>query len=241
MKTTNEFYKLDMSKVPIAHRGLWGNGIPENSLSSYAHAKEKGFPVEIDLYKSKDGEIFSVHDRNLLRLTGKDIDICKAQTDTIKNLFIQNSKERIPTLKETLDVIDGKVPVLIELKNQPDKTVISAVAEILSAYKGEFAVQSFNPIFIKRFKKLMPQAVAGILTTKKEEDLKDETALNKFIVKRTPLNFIVKPDFISAEKSAFPIKSKRYKLAWTITSEEEYEKIKPFADNVIFEGFIPKK
>ena len=67
MKAQNRFYKLDMSKVPIAHRGLWGNGIPENSLSSYAHAKEKGFPVEIDLYKSKDGEIFSVHDGNLLR------------------------------------------------------------------------------------------------------------------------------------------------------------------------------
>ena len=241
MKTTNKFYKLDMSKVPIAHRGLWGENIPENSLLAYENAKEKGFPIEIDLYKSKDGEIFSVHDRNLLRLTGKDMDVCLSVSSSVKELSICNSAEKIPTLKETLSLLDGKVPVLIELKNQPDKTVVNSVAEILSEYKGEFAVQSFNPIFIKRFKKLLPQTVAGILTTKKEEDLKDETALNKFIVKLTPLNFIVKPDFISAEKSAYPIKSKRYKLAWTITSEEEYEKIKPFADNIIFEGFIPKK
>ncbi|MBO4594088.1 MAG: phosphodiesterase, partial [Clostridia bacterium] len=108
MKTTNEFYKLDMSKVPIAHRGLWGNGIPENSLSSYAHAKEKGFPVEIDLYRSKDGEIFSVHDRNLLRLTGKDMDICLSDSSSVKELSICGSAEKIPTLKETLSLLDGK-------------------------------------------------------------------------------------------------------------------------------------
>lgn len=241
MNSENRFYKLDMSKVPIAHRGLWGNNIPENSLLAYANAKERGFPIEIDLYKSKDGEILSVHDRNLLRLTGKDIDICLANSSTVKELRIGNSAEKIPTLKETLNLIDGKIPILIELKNQPDKSVVNSVAEILSEYKGEFAVQSFNPIFIKRFKKMSPETVTGILSTKREEDLKGETALKKFIVKRTPLNFLVKPDFISAEQSAFPLKSKLPALAWTIESEEEYKKIKPLATNIIFEGFIPKK
>ena len=241
MKNGNRFYKLEMPEVPIAHRGLWGDNIPENSLSAYENAKENGFPIEIDLYKTKNGEIFSVHDRNLLRLTGKDIDICAIESDAVKDLFIGNSKEKIPTLKQTLDIIDGKVPILIELKNQPDKTVVDSVAEILSGYKGEIAVQSFNPIFIKRFKKLSPLSVVGILTTKRYEHIQGEKALNRFIIKRMPLNFLVKPDFISSERSAFPLKTKLPTLAWTITSQEEYEKVKPFATNIIFEGFIPKK
>ena len=224
--------------VPVAHRGLWGDDIPENTISAYKNAIENGFPIEIDLYKTKDGEIYSVHDRNLLRLTGKDIDICSVNKSEIDKLKIFG-KEKIPTLREVLSTVNGKVPLLIEIKNQPDKTVLDSVAEILKEYSGEFATQSFNPLFVKKMKTLLPDKLSGVLSTKKEEDLKNEKPLNRFIVKHTALNFLVKPDFISMEKTAFPIKTKLFKFAWTVQSKEEYEKVKPFADNIIFEGFRP--
>ncbi len=224
---------------PVAHRGLWNGNIAENTLSAYKNAVENDYPIEIDLYKSKDGEIFSVHDRNMKRLTGEDLDICALTSSEIKELKIFG-KDQIPTLKEVLGLVNGKVPLLIEIKNQPDGTAVDTVAEILNGYSGDFVTQSFNPLYVKKMKKLLPNKLSGVLSTKKYEDLKDEKPLNRFIVKHTALNFIVRPDFISMEESAFPIKTKLFKFAWTVRSKEEYEKVKPFADNIIFEGFIPK-
>ncbi len=227
---------------PIAHRGLWTNGIVENSLSAYKNAVEKDYPIEIDLYSSLDGVLFSFHDATLSRMTGADGFIYQKTAKELKELTLQNSDEKIPTFDEVLSLVNGKVPLLIELKDQPDKTYVDKVIERLKNYKGEFAIQSFNPLYIKRVKELAPEFIRGILSTKTYS--KQLPFIKRQVVKNMLLNFLIKPDFISYSFEDLPLPKRKVKnlplISWTITSQEDFEKIKPFVKNIIFENFIPK-
>ena len=224
---------------PIAHRGLWGNGVIENSIPAYTLAAQKGYPIEIDLYLTKDNHLVSFHDKTLERMTGEKGYIYDKTLKEIKELSLLNSDEKIPTFDEILSIAKEKSPLLIEIKPQPNSKVVDEIVAKLKNYQGEFAIQSFNPLYINRVKKLAPEFIRGILTTS-DKSIK-ENFFRKFIVKNMPFNFIVKPDFISCSFAQLPIKNKKNLpvLAWTITDSNTHEKIKYFCDNIIFENFIP--
>ena len=230
-------------KSPIAHRGLWGGDIIENSLPAYQNAINNGYPIEIDLYSSKDGVLMSFHDATLKRMTGADGFIYDKTFFELKKLRLLNSDQKIPTFDEVLSLVDGKVPLLIELKDQPDKTYVDKVISRLKNYNGEFALQSFNPLYIKRVKKLAPEFIRGVLGT--DRNVGDVSALTRYIVKKMPLNFLIKPDFISYNHLAFPLTKYKTKnkvlLAWTITDQDMANTALSYADNIIFEEFIPEK
>lgn len=225
---------------PVAHRGLWGGEIIENSLTAYRNAVEKGYPIEIDLYVTKDGKLVSFHDSTLKRMTGADGYIYDKTLAELKQLQLLGTDERIPTFDEVLEIAENKVPLLIEIKDQPDKTVVEKTVERLKSYKGEFALQSFNPLYIKKVKKLAPQFIRGILAT---QDAGKKSAITNYIVKKMPLNFLIKPDFISYDYKGIPKYAKKTKkipvISWTITSKEIETTVRPFIDNIIFEHYIP--
>ena len=224
----------------IAHRGLWGKDIPENSLLSYEEAIKNNYAIEVDLYETKDKHIVCIHDSNLLRLTGVNNFVYELTLNELNALNILGTGEKIPTLSETLALCENKAPLLIELKNQPSKTFIKNTLKILKNYKGEFAIQSFNPFYINKVKRLAPKFIRGVLASNTPDTKK---VLEKFIVKRMPFNFLCRPHFISYEHSGLPIKNKKGLpvIAWTVRSKNDYEKVKPFVDNIIFEDFIPEK
>ena len=230
---------------PIAHRGLWNEEITENSLTAYKNAVLNGYPIETDLYTSTDGEIFCFHDTTLKRMTGADGYIYEKTTAELKSLRLKESEQTIPTLKELLEVVDGKVPVLIEIKDQPDPTIVEKVVEALKDYKGEFAIQSFNPLYINKVRKLAPSFIRGILATNKESHLNCKKPYERYIIKNMALNFLIKPHFVSYYSGGFPLKKRKTKnkkvLCWTITDKETHEKVKPYVDNIIFEHFIPEE
>lgn len=242
----NENYWL--FNKPVAHRGLWNKNVIENSLPAYKNAIDNGYPIELDLYSSTDGELFCFHDTTLNRLTGKDGKIFEKTSSQLKELFLldqngQVSDQKIPTFDEVLSLVQGKVPILIEVKTQPDKTIVDKVVKKLNDYTGEFAVQSFDPRQVRRFKKLAPHFIRGILATKKHS--KPLPFFRRMVVRDMLLNPIIKPDFISYSFEDLPLKKSKTKnipvITWTITSQTDYEKIKPFAKNIIFEKFIPQK
>ena len=228
---------------PIAHRGLWNNEIVENSLSAYKNAVEKGYPIEIDLYSSTDGVLYSFHDNTLRRMTGAEGYIFNKSSEELSKLKLVGSDEGIPTFDQVLELVDGKVPLLIELKRQPDKTYINKVVDRLKSYKGEFAIQSFDPMYIYRVKRLAPKFIRGILGTK------TYTRSMKWFRKKCTqdliLNWLIKPDFISYMFEDLPIKGNKTKKAplivWTITNQENADKAKLVAKNIIFEHFIPNE
>lgn len=227
---------------PIAHRGLWNESIPENSLSAYRNAAENGFAIEIDIYLTKDGHLVSFHDETLNRMTDEKGFIYDKTLAELKSLKLRDSNETIPTLDEVLEVCDGNAPLLIEFKNQPDKRFVKTAVERLKKYKGEFCVQSFNPFYLNKIKKLAPEFIRGILAT---DNAPEESALNRYVLKNMTLNFLIKPDFISYRYGGLPLPAKKVKnlpvITWTITDQNTANKVKPFADNIIFENFIPEK
>lgn len=228
---------------PVAHRGLWGNGIIENSLTAYENAAKNGYPIEIDVYSTTDGHLVSFHDSTLTRMTGENGFIYEKTLAELKSLSLNGSNEKIPTLNEVFEIACGRVPLLIEIKNQPAKNIVESVVAALKNYKGEFAVQSFNPLYINKVRKLAPEFIRGILGTE-DARAQGESVLNAFIVKNMPFNGLIKPDFISYHQNGLNLIKRKAKttpvIAWTVLSEKERKSLPPFVRNIIFENFIPE-
>ena len=228
----------------IAHRGLHNDVFPENSLGAFQNAIDSGYPVELDVHIISDGTLVVFHDDSLSRMTGKDGYLKNLTKDELVNYHLQNSKYTIPTFEEVLKLINGQVPILIEVKNTNKVGLLEQkLYEMLSAYNGEYAIESFNPYVLEWFKKNAPNVLRGQLAGFfKGEKL---SFIKKFALKRMVLNKMAKPDFIAYEASHLPNRFvRKYKtlplLAWTVRSQKEYLKVVQHCDNVIFENFEPK-
>lgn len=226
----------------IAHRGLWDEFCPENSLSAFKNAIEKNYAIEIDVQLLKDGNVIVFHDNNFNRVLEVDKYVSNSTLDEIKKYTFKNSFETIPTLKEVLDFVNGQVPLLIEVKNSLKVGELEkATWEILKNYNGEYAIQSFNPYTLAWFKEHAPNVLRGQLSSFfKGEKL---SYIKKTLLKKLKLNKVSSPHFISYNADNIPNKYlKKCELpilAWTIRSQDEYMKVVKYVDNIIFENFIP--
>lgn len=159
-------------------------------------------------------------------------------------IFIGGSDERIPYFSEVLELVDGKVPLLIEIKNSNSNKsgeLEQATLDLLRPYKGEYAVQSFNPYSMEFFKKIAPQIPRDQLSCAFGK--KDFTWYKRFVFNHLKVNKISSPDFMSFVGKDLPNKyvtgSGLPVLAWTVRSNSDMEKVLPHCDNFIFENFIP--
>lgn len=240
-------YDSWLVQQPIAHRGLFTDKIPENSLSAFKNAIKSKLPIELDVTILTDGTVVVFHDEKLARLTGKDGFISNCSYADIAKLTLSGTKEKIPTLKEALEVIDGKVPILIEIKNFGKVGAIEkAVWKALQGYRGEYAIQSFNPYTLEWFKKNAPKIKRGQLSCFFKN--KEITGVKRFSLKRMLLNKkISEPNFINYAAEDMPNKYvKKYYgkipvLAYTIESEADESRLENYVDNIVFDKYIPKK
>lgn len=236
---------------PIAHRGLHTDTAPENSLPAFRLAVEHGFPIETDVRFSKEKELIIFHDDTLLRMTGDARRVEECTLAELKELRLQGTEERIPTFAEFLSAVEGKVALLIEIKPMDGvkgKAIARTLSDALEGYRGEYAVQSFNPLYVRAYKKLHPEILCGVLAAAKLSE-KGDSLKRKFeahLLERFRLNPFVKPDFLSYCFSDYP-KSKRArafkgtKLAWTVRSPADESLARTYADTVIFESYLPKE
>lgn len=240
-----EIFNSWLVETPIAHRGLHDKDCPENSISAFQKAITEGYPIELDVQMIADGTVIIFHDESLSRLTDNDGYIKFLNKSDLDILRLKDSKEKIPTFEEVLKFVDGKVPLLIEIKN-PSKVgeLEKKVIELLKDYKGEYAIQSFNPYVLEYFYKHAPNVLRGQLAGYfKKEKL---SFFKKYALKRMLLNKkISHPDFISYEARKIPNRfTRKYRklplLAWTVRSQSEYIRVVKHCDNVIFENFEPK-
>lgn len=227
----------------ISHRGIHDNRkIYENSLQAIKKARDKGYIIEIDIHLTKDNKIVVFHDYNTERITGKNLII---ENSTYKDLNNQNILH-IPLLEEVLDIVDRKVPLLIEIKQQNKVGPLEGnLMNILKNYQGEYAIQSFNPKVLYWFKKNHPNILRGQLSC--EYKNKKINNLKKIILKNMIFNSITKPNFISYKYNELTLnKILKYKkkyiiLGWTVQKETEYNKYIKYYDNLICENFINTK
>ena len=234
---------------PIAHRGLHDGNIeiPENSLFAFRHAVEKGYPIELDVHLMADGNVAVFHDNQLDRMCGTDVRITDVDRNALAHYHLVHTAERIPLIEEVFELVAGKVPILIETKTSSKPGLLEArLYRKLQAYNGDYAVQSFNPFHMGWFAQHAPRITRGQLAGD-SRSLKTPSPF-KQAIRTFMVNRISRPHFIGYKAAGLPNKNVanqrrhgRPMLAWTVRSQEEYERLEGICDNIIFEGFIPRK
>lgn len=229
----------------IAHRGLHNDEIPENSIPAFLMAAAKGYAIENDIHVTADGEIVVFHDGTTKRMCGVDRKIEEMTLSEIKQLRLKNTEERIPTLRECLDAVEGRVPLLIEFKCDTAKCdrLCSAADKILESYNGKYFVQSFNPAIPNWYRKHNPQVLRGQLAMPP-----NEKKLIKYIASAFLLNFGARPDFVAYDQTnargiAFAIQKflGALPVGWTFRTDKDLKDKKQLFKAYIFENFMPEE
>ena len=216
--------------VKFAHRGLHDSEKAENSLSAFAAAVECGYGIELDVRLSKDGELVVFHDDTLDRMTEAVGRVDSFTAEELSRLHLGGTGEGIPTFREVLKIVDGKIPLLVEMKEDIGKYgVTKKTAEILKEYHGEYIVETFNPFALEYFGRLMPDVARGFLCSNylKRPEMRK---LKYFIVQNMMLNFRCKPDFIAYDHAEWKnagltmvrtFYPKTPLVCWTLTTPEQ--------------------
>ena len=179
----------------IAHRGFFDNESerPENSLAAFAHAVESGYGIELDVQLTSDGHLVVFHDDSLRRMCGVDRALESCTLEELQALTLAKSGQRIPLFSDVLALVDGKVPLIVELKSSPRwKEESEQTAALLDAYRGCYCIESFNPYVVNR-----PEVTRGILSTDYFKDELPFSFFNKLLLTNLMLNAKCKPDFIA--------------------------------------------
>lgn len=235
----------------FAHRGLHDNktDAPENSMAAFKKAIDKNLGMELDIQLTKDNTVVVFHDYNLKRACGVDKKVVDFTYEELQQFKLFGSDETIPKFEDFLKLVDGKVPLIVEYKTESMDTVLYDEAiKLLDGYKGDFCIESFNPMCLKWFKKNRPQIIRGQLSTHFKRDGENGSTALFFLLRNLMLDFIAKPDFIAfnfkhTDMLSFRICRKLFKVptfAWTIRSEDDVKKAEKYFDSYIFDSFYPK-
>lgn len=235
---------LSIFNVPIAHRGFHHEKIEENTLAAFRLAIEKGYGIELDVRLTKDGQVVVYHDHDLKRLNGSEVRIDASSLVHLQSFPFLISKQTIPSLEEVLDLVQGKVPILIELKYDAQFTtaLADAVLRLLKTYRypNTVALQSFNAHAV-RYLTHRPNVAFPIGQLASHRIGEKGTWLNLLYTKLW-IRHWSKPDFIAYDIDGLPLpaltrlrKSGFRVLTWTINTQEKLLKSRLYADQIIFE------
>lgn len=241
--------KPDRSKligVHYAHRGLFDNetDAPENSLNAMRKAVAAGYGIEFDIQLSKDDVPVIFHDASLKRMCGVGGKVWDYTLEELQKMKLTNSNETIPTLEQVLEVVDGKVPLIIEYKmDRVDTKVCELGDAILEKYNGVYCIESFHPFAVKWYREHRPDVIRGQLS--QDFSKTDYKGIQYWAMTHLLLNFLTRPDFIAYNHKDADVFSRRLcaqlgalSVAWTIKNRKQYEEAKPYFDLVIFDSFI---
>ena len=232
-----------------AHRGLHGPGRPENSMAAFRAAKEAGYGVELDVNMTADGELVVIHDSTLDRVTGESGTVEKMTLEQLKPYRLEGTDEHIPTFQEVLQLFDGQVPLIVELKplygNHPKLS--EAVCRMMAQYPGPYCMESFDPRCIRWLKKHRPDIIRGQLAEDYfAEDRPKLPLILKWALTHNQFNFLTKPDFVAyrftdrhATVTNRLCMRRMAGVSWTLTSQEEWDQAISEGWIGIFEGFLP--
>lgn len=228
----------DLLRRPFAHRGVHTE-YPENSLPAFEQAIGLNLGIELDIHLTKDEQLVVFHDDNLKRMTGANEFVKFLTYEQLKQHRLNNTNCLIPLLKEVLELVKGKVPILIEIKtNNNMKKLVPKLKLELENYKGVIFIQSFNPFVLRRCYKAMPNILRGQLSSFFVNDhLK---FYKKIPIKKLFFKHFSHIDFVSYNLENLPNKYVNKidvpLLAWTVRTEEDYIKAQQNANNIIIDN-----
>ena len=240
-------------RLPLAHRGLHdhANGVIENSLSAFRAAINAGYGIELDVQRSADDAAVVFHDDDMRRLTDATGAFRDHSAATLGRTTLRGSTDTIPTLKDVLALVAGKVPLLVEIKENwnrmedTDGILETPVAAALDGYAGPVAVMAFNPHCIAHMARLAPDLPRGLTTEAYDPVLNApipaevcdhlraipdyDRTLSSFISHQ--VSDLARPRVAALKTQGAAI------LCWTVRSPETEAMARQIADNVTFEGY----
>lgn len=242
-----------LTAKPIAHRGLHDRaaGRIENTLSAARAAIEKGFAIECDVQLSRDGEVFVFHDDDLDRLTKLSGAFKNHTALELASITLKDTTDHIPTLIEFLDILAGRVPLICEIKSRFDGSIesVRSVAKILKTYEGPVALKSFDPVMVEAMVHCAPDRPRGFIGESVYDDPEWDflSAQQRQDLASLATFEAMKPDFLSwyikdIDQAAPKLMRNEYGLpvmTWTVRTADQFERARHYADQIVFEGFIP--
>ena len=234
-----------------AHRGLHSDGVPENSMEAFRLAKEAEYGIELDVHLLADGNLAIMHDSLLQRTTGAPGRIEDLTTEQLINYHLEGTGYTIPLFRDVLDMIDGAVPLIVEIKAVGSNymELCEKACNMLKDYSGVYCMESFDPRCIRWLRKNRPELIRGQLT---ENYFVNDTSAKvpwilKFMLIHQMLNFLLLPDFVAyrfSDRKTFSnvLVEKLWgakSVAWTLRTQEDYDIAVKEGRIPIFENFLP--
>ncbi len=241
--------RTPFQNVHYAHRGLFDNNsaAPENSLAAFKKAVDAGYGIELDVQLSKDDKLVVFHDATLKRMCGVDGKVWDYTLEELQQMKLLHSNETIPTFEQFLEIVDGKVPFILEFKLDRTQTRVCELAnDVLKNYKGLYCIESFHPLALMWYRKNRPDVLRGQLCEEFFRSKKYKGNVLYMILSYMPFNFVTRPDFIAYNHSHAHNISRRVcnalgglSVCYTVKSVEEYKKAKENNfELIIFDSFI---
>lgn len=237
---------------PLAHRALHGAGRPENSLAAVQAAIDAGYGIEIDVQPSRDGVAMVFHDYDLRRLTPDSGAIAQRSTAELAAIPLWGGNEPVPTLKAALDLIAGRVPLLIEIKDQDGALganlagLEQAVVRDLADYAGDAAIMSFNPHSVQTLSRITDRPLGLVTCDFTANDWPMVAAPTRERLAQIPdydhsdacfishdRRDLANPRVAQLKTEGVPV------LCWTVRNTEQEVEARKIADNITFEGYRP--
>ena len=233
-----------------AHRGLHGNGIPENSMAAFRAALENGYGIELDIHLLADGNLAVMHDSLLNRTTGQAGRIDDLTTEDLKHYHLEGTDQTIPEFMDVLTLFNGKAPLIVELKPVDGNAALltETACRMLESYPGPYCLESFDPRCIMWLKQNRPDLIRGVLAYDYRTGRSELPDYLKFLLTHYMVNCRCVPDFVAYQfrdrkKSISPeLCRKVWKaqgVTWTLKTKEEYDTAVSEGWLPIFEGFRP--
>jgi glycerophosphoryl diester phosphodiesterase len=243
-----------LTAAPVAHRGLHdrAKGIVESTPTAFSAAIAGGFAIETDLQLSSDGEAMVFHDDTLARLTERDDDIRTLRAAELKAVRYKDTTDRMLTLDELCEMVAGRVPLVVEIKSRfdGDRRLIRRIAEIVRNYQGPLALMSFDPDQVLAIRDHVPDVPRGVVAERyyREDEwqaLPPEKVRGMLHLRHA---FHTRPHFIAYWINELPAPAPWIAqhlfgcalLTWTVRTPDQRARAARYADQMIFEGFVPE-
>ena len=232
-----------------AHRGLHNAQRPENSLAAFQAAVDEGFGMELDIHLLKDGQLAVIHDSLLQRVTGAEGRVEDLTAAQLCNYHLNGTEQTIPDFRQVLALVDGKVPLIVELKSVSNnyKELCETACNMLENYNGPYCIESFDPRCVYWLRRHRPHIIRGQLVERFTKSAVKVPWILKFCLTYQLFNFLLLPDFVAHEFGCRKTLSNRLVrklwgvqgVSWTLRTKEQFETALSEGLLPIFENFIP--
>ena len=238
---------------PVAHRGLHdiSRGIVENMPGAVQAAIAGNFSIEVDIQLSADGEAMVHHDHALGRLTEATGPLVNKTATELKALTFKDTAERMMSLSDLCSLVAGRAPLVIEVKSHfdGDRKLVKRMAEVLSSYSGPAVGMSFDPDQVLALREIMPHLARGIVAEREytATDWPEASPEQRRGMTHLRHAFRTRPHFVAYWVNELPAAAPWIArnifglplLSWTVRTPEQRARAINYADQMIFEGFLP--